>query len=110
MILSALFGCVIMLQDGYSGSYEKTTIGNTDDCRLTTLVNSASTAPPISLPPKGAKFRHTSNILFVGVNAAVHYGSNILIPLQLVGRWLLVVGRSVHNKGCRAIGGFPPKG
>jgi hypothetical protein len=63
MILSVLFGHVIML---IAVATKKTTIGNTDDHRLTTLVNSASTAPPISLPPKGAKFCHTSNILLVG--------------------------------------------
>jgi hypothetical protein len=49
-----------------SGGYKKTTIGNTDYCQFTTLVNSASTAPPISLLPKGAKFCHTLNILLVG--------------------------------------------
>jgi hypothetical protein len=45
---------------------KETTIINTDNCGLTTLVNSASTAPPISLLPKDAEFCHTSNILFVG--------------------------------------------
>jgi hypothetical protein len=45
---------------------QKTTISNTDKCGLTTLLNSASTALPISLPPKEAKFCHTSNILLVG--------------------------------------------
>jgi hypothetical protein len=60
MILSAIFGHVIMLT---AAAMKKTTIGNTDDCRLTTLVNSASTAPPIGLPPKGAKFCHTYNRL-----------------------------------------------
>ncbi len=49
-----------------SSGNKKTTIGNTEDCRLTTLVNSTSTAPPIGLPSKGANFCHTSNILLVG--------------------------------------------
>ncbi len=61
MILSALFGCVITLTAVRRGATKKTTIGNTDNRRLTTLIHSASTAPPISLPPKGAKFCHTSN-------------------------------------------------
>ncbi len=60
MILSALFGCVTEV------ATKTTTIGNTDDCQLMALVNSASMAPPIGLPPKGAKLCHTSNILLVG--------------------------------------------
>ncbi len=47
MILSALFGRVIMLT---ALATKKTTIGNTDNHQLTTLFNSASTAPPIGLP------------------------------------------------------------
>ncbi len=82
----------------------KTTIGNNDDRRLTTLGNSASTAALIGLPPKMAKFCHILNIFLV------------------VGRWCrrallwlyfnscVSVGRSVRNKGCRALGGLPPKG
>jgi hypothetical protein len=50
-----------------SGGNKKTTIGITDDCQLTNLVNSASRMMlPIGLPPKGAKFWHTLNILLVG--------------------------------------------
>ncbi len=49
-----------------SGGNKKMTIGNTDDCRLTPLVNSASTVLSISLPLKRAKFCHTLNILLVG--------------------------------------------
>ncbi len=63
MILSVLFGSVIMLT---AAATKKTTISDTDDHQLTTLVNSASTAPLIGLPPKGAKFWHTSNRLLVG--------------------------------------------
>jgi hypothetical protein len=53
MILSALFSHVIALT---AGGYKKTTIGDTDNCRFVTIVNSTSTAPPIGLPPKMAKF------------------------------------------------------
>jgi hypothetical protein len=45
-----------------SGGYEKTTIGE----HQYTLVNSSSMVPPIGLPPKGADFCHTLNILLVG--------------------------------------------
>jgi hypothetical protein len=44
---------------------KKTTISDTDDRRLMTLVNSASTAPPIGLLPMMAEFCHTSNRLLV---------------------------------------------
>jgi hypothetical protein len=63
MILSALFGHVIMLS---AGATKKTTISNTDDHRLMFLINSTSTVLPISLPPQGAKFCHNSNILLLG--------------------------------------------
>jgi hypothetical protein len=72
--------------------YKKKTIGKTDNHVYTTLVNSASTALPIGLPPKGAKFCHTSNILLVGIDAAVPYRRYILIPLRSVGQ---LVGWSV---------------
>jgi hypothetical protein len=48
------------------GATKKATITNTDDFPLTTLVNSASTALPIGLPLKMAKFCHTSNRFLVG--------------------------------------------
>jgi hypothetical protein len=63
MILSELFGHVIALT---AAATKKTTISNTDNRRLKTLVNSASTTPPIGLPPKGAKFCHIYNRLLVG--------------------------------------------
>jgi hypothetical protein len=63
MILLVLFGSVILLT---AAATKKTTIGDTDDHQLTTLVNSASTAPLIGLPSKGAEFWHTSNRLVVG--------------------------------------------
>jgi hypothetical protein len=56
----------IMLTMAWGGATKKTIISNTDDRQLTTLVNSASSAPPIGLPPKMAKFCHTYNILLVG--------------------------------------------
>jgi hypothetical protein len=86
---------------------KETTIGNTDDRRFTTLVNSASTALLIGLPPKGAEFCHTSNILLVG-HQRRHALSRLYFTSSVVGRWS--VGRSVVNKGCRALGGLPPKG
>jgi hypothetical protein len=49
-----------------AGGNKKTTIGDTDDRRLMTLVNSLSTALPIGLLLIGAKFCHTSNRLLVG--------------------------------------------
>jgi hypothetical protein len=52
-ILSALFGHVIPLT---AAATKNTTIGNTDNHQLTTLVNIASMAVPIGLPPKMAKF------------------------------------------------------
>jgi hypothetical protein len=65
MILSALFDRGIS-HYANSGGYENKLIGDYDDCRFTTIVNSASTAAPIGLPLKMAKFCHTSNRLLVG--------------------------------------------
>jgi hypothetical protein len=48
------------------GGQQKTKFCNTDNCGLMTLVSSASTALPIELLPKMAKFCHTSNRLLVG--------------------------------------------
>jgi hypothetical protein len=71
LILSAPFDHVITLlgmtlTTAWQGATEKKTIGDTDNRRLTTLVNSTSTAPPIGLPLKMAKFCNTSNRLLVG--------------------------------------------
>ena len=41
-------------------------IGDDDDRRFTIIVNSASTAAPIGLPPKMAEFCHTSNRSLLG--------------------------------------------
>jgi hypothetical protein len=63
MILSVLFGHVIML----TAAAKKTEpIGDYDNPQFTTIINSTSTAVPIGLPPKIAKFCHTSNRLLVG--------------------------------------------
>jgi hypothetical protein len=48
------------------GATKKTTISDTADRQLTTLVISTSTLPPIGLPPKMAELCHTSNRLLVG--------------------------------------------
>ncbi len=47
MILSELFGPVITISVAIT---RKTIIGNSDNCHLRSLVNSASTAAPIGLP------------------------------------------------------------
>ena len=58
---------------------------------------------------EGAKFCHASNILLVGRQRRHALSRLCLIPLRSVGCWSSVGHRSFHNKGCRAIGGFPPK-
>ncbi len=106
-------------------------IGNYDDCQFTIILNSTSTAAPIGLPPKMAKFCHTSNRLLVGrwhrrALLQLYFNSSAVSRWSLVigcwslvvGRWSLIVGRwslgvghaLVHNKGSQALGGFPPKG
>jgi hypothetical protein len=65
MILSTL-SAVWLCYYNNSGGYKKTKIGDTDNLRFMTLINSTLTAPPVGLPPKGAKFCHTLNILLVG--------------------------------------------
>jgi hypothetical protein len=70
MILAGLFDCVITLTfylpAAWWGAAKTKLIGNYDDCWFMTIVNSASTVAPIGLPPKMAKFLHTSNRLLVG--------------------------------------------
>jgi hypothetical protein len=60
-------------------------IGNDDDRRFMIIVNSASTAAPIGLPPKMAKFCHTSNRSLLGHQCRRALLQLILIPLLLVG-------------------------
>jgi hypothetical protein len=51
----------------YDNCYAMTKpIGDDDDRRFTIIVNSASMAAPIGLPPKMAKFCHTPNRLLLG--------------------------------------------
>jgi hypothetical protein len=73
-------------------------IGDDDDRRFTIIVNSASTAAPIGLPPKMAEFCHTSNrsLLVRQCRRAL---------LQLYFNSSATGRRSVGNKGCRALGG-----
>jgi hypothetical protein len=71
----------------------KKTIGNRQYSQITTLVNSASTALPIGLPPKGAKFCQTSNILLVRRRcrcALLWLYFNSSAAGHLVAGWLLV--------------------
>ena len=72
-------------------------IGDDDDCRFTIIVNSASMAAPIGLPPKMAKFCHTPNRLLLGRQCR-----RALLRLYFNSS---ATGRSVGNKGCRALGG-----
>jgi hypothetical protein len=88
------------------------------------IVNSASTAALIGLPPKMAEFCHTSNRSLLGRQRPrallqLYYNSSAVSRwLLVVGCWSLVVGcwlvvgrwSLVHNKGSWALGGFPPKG
>ncbi len=118
MILSALFDRAITLlswKRGGGQQKKQQSAINTDDCRLTTLVNCASTALLIGLPLKGAKFCHTSNILLVGRQCCralsrLYYNSSVSGHWSLVvGLWSLavgrglLVGRSVHNENCCAM-------
>jgi hypothetical protein len=76
-------------------------IGDDDDRRFTIIVNSTSTAAPIGLPPKMAEFCHTPNRLLLGRQCR-----RALLRLYFNSSatgWL--VGWSVGNKGCRALGG-----
>jgi hypothetical protein len=91
---------------------KNTTISNNDNCQLTTLVNSASTAPLIGLPQKDAEFCHTSNILLVG-----HQRRHALLWLYFnssAGGWGSSAGWSLvgwYTIGVSGLlGGFPPKG
>jgi hypothetical protein len=84
----------VLLRYANRGGFKKKTIGDTDDCRLRTLVNSASTVPLIGLLPKGAKFCHILNILLVAhqhCHALLRLYFNSSVSGRLVG-WS--VGRS----------------
>jgi hypothetical protein len=78
-------------------------IGDNDDCRFRIIVNSASKAVQIGLPPKMAKFCHTSNRLLLGCQrrrALLLLYFNSSTTGRLAVGWL-----PVGNKGCRALGG-----
>jgi hypothetical protein len=62
MILAALFGCIITLTAAAKKKIQSVILRIADK----QLWSTASTAPSIGLPLKGAKFCHTSNILLVG--------------------------------------------
>jgi hypothetical protein len=67
-------------------------IGDDDDRRFTIIVNSASTAASIGLPPKMAEFCHTSNRLLLVLQCR-----RALLRLYFNSSatgWRLVVGRS----------------
>ncbi len=76
-------------------------IGDDDDRWFTIIVNSASTAAPISLPPKMAKFCHTPNRLLLGCQCRRAL-LRLYFNSSATGR---LVGRLVGNKGYRALGG-----
>jgi hypothetical protein len=80
-------------------------IGDDDDRQFTIIVNSASTAAPIGLPPKMAEFCHTSNRSLLGRQCLrallrLYFNSSATGWRSVVGGWW-----SVGNKGCRALGG-----
>ncbi len=72
---------------------------------FTIIVNSASTAAPIGLPPKMSEFCHTSNRSLLGRQC--HRALLRLYFNSSATGWRSVVGGrwSVGNKGCRALGG-----
>jgi hypothetical protein len=85
--VSAVSCCIVMeLLNITEAVKNKITIGHTDDCQFTTLVNSASTAPPIGLLPMGAKFCHTLNILLVA-HQCRHALSRLYFNSSAVGCW-----------------------
>jgi hypothetical protein len=55
MILSVLFGYAMLT----AAATKTNPIGDYDNRLITTIIKSASTAPPIGLPLKGAEFCHT---------------------------------------------------
>jgi hypothetical protein len=114
MILSALFGCVITA----AATKKKLAILTIADLPLWSTVPKRRRRSVCRR--RGLSFATLQANCQWGINAAVPYCGCILIPLQAVG-WLVswsvgrsvgrsLVSRSVHNKGSRALGGFPPKG
>jgi hypothetical protein len=76
-------------------------IGDNDDRRFTIIVNSASKAAQIGLPPKMAKFCHTSNRLLLGCRRR---RALLLLYFNSTATGRSVVGRSpVENENCYAL-------
>ncbi len=94
----------MLLRYANSGGYKIKPIGNEDDRQFTIIVNSASTAAPIGLPTKMAKFCHTPNRLLMGRQCRRAllwlYFNSSATGRSAVGGW-----QSVRNKGCQALGG-----
>jgi hypothetical protein len=78
-------------------------IGDGDNRQFTIIINSASTAAPIGLPPKMAEFCHASNrlllvrqcrraLLRLYFNSSAT-GRRSVIGSVVGGRWLVVGGR-----------------
>ncbi len=66
-------------------------IGDDDNRRFTIIINGASTAAPIGLPPKMAKFCHTPNRLLLGCQCRrallrLYFNSSATGHWSLVGR------------------------
>jgi hypothetical protein len=74
-------------------------IGDDEDCRFMIIVNSASTAAPIGLPPKMAEFCHTPNRLLLGRQCRRAL-LRLYFNSSATGR---LVGRSVGNENCYAM-------
>jgi hypothetical protein len=92
---------------------KKTRISDCQYWQYMTLVNSASTVPPIGLPPTLAKFCHTLTRFLVG-SGRRHALSWLYFYSSVAGHWLVgcrTAGQrsTDHNKGCLALGGFPLK-
>jgi hypothetical protein len=94
------FPSLVLLRSTLTAAATKTKpIGDDDDCRFTIIVNSASTAAPIGLPPKMAEFCHTSirSLLVRQCRCALlrlYFNSSATGRRSVVGgRWSVVGGR-----------------
>jgi hypothetical protein len=80
------FPSLVLLRYANSGGYKKKPIGDDDNRRFTTIINSASTAAPIGLPPKMADFCHTPNRLLLGRQCRrallrLYFNSSAMVPV-----------------------------
>jgi hypothetical protein len=78
-------------------------IGNDDDRQFTIIVNCASKAAPIGLPPKIAEFCHTFNrsLLVRQCRRALlrlYFNSSATGRRSVVGRWSVVGGQLVVGR------------